>query len=179
MASPHRQSGSPVLRSDADQSSRLMSHRPELLFNTSTPQKTSKHPSIHETIRASSYQPSQSSINTSAPQPPLTGVALLFHCSTQETPTPPPSFPLEVLDISGTARRREGGRSHRARPAAMVFRPESAERGRGKKGAASLLAGGEDTILRSAVLKIFRFGPTALPSKCECVPEVASSVRNV
>ena len=74
-------------------------------------QKTSKHSSIHETIRASSYQPSQSSINTSAPQPPLTGVALLFHCSTQETPTPPPSFPLEVLDISGTARRREGGRS--------------------------------------------------------------------
>ena len=80
----------------------------------STPRHHRRRANIPPFMRPSVPPPTnlrRAQINTSAPQPPLTGVALLFHCSTQETPTPPPSFPLEVLDISGTARRREGGRS--------------------------------------------------------------------
>ena len=114
----------------------------------STPRLHRRRANIPQSMRPSVPPPTnlrRAQINTSAPQPPLTGVALLFHCSTQEPPTPPPSFPLEVLDISGTARRREGGRSQP--PPCDGPRPESAERGRGKKGAASLLGGRRGTIL--------------------------------
>ena len=58
---------------------------------------------------------------------------------------PPSSFPLEVLDISGTARRREGGRSQPP----PCDGPPPVKRGTGarEKGAASLLGGRRGTIL--------------------------------
>ena len=139
-------------------------------------QKTSKHSSIHETIRASSYQPSQSSINTSAPQPPLTGVALLFHCSRQETPTPLRVFLLKMLDISQAQRGAEKAGDLNLRPA-MVLARKARNGGEGRRGQRAFSAGGEVQFWRSAVLNRNRCGPIALPSKC--VPEVASSMRNV
>ena len=140
-----------------------MSHRPELLFNTSTPQKTSKHPSIHETIRASSYQPSQSSINTSAPQPPLTGVALLFHCSTQETPTPPRVFLLKCWTYQAQRGAEKVGDLTVPALQRWCSARKARNGGEGRRGQRAFSAGGEVQFWRSAVLNLNVADPLRCP----------------
>ena len=60
---------------------------------------------------------------------------------------------------------------------AMVLARKARNGGQGRRGQRAFSAGGEVQFWRSAVLNRNRCGPIALPSKC--VPEVASSMRNV